>query len=150
MNFYAIAIHLQKEIVELEWSSVDWIMIGLAGNIVIISSTVAVSRNKLHAFQCMYTQLFTGPLSLTAHISLTCKSLKPDYPWQAVEFLIGQASSSYSCVIPVTSGSYCCDNTVILVEGNQRDLTDTQIKLFLSAGAVKLICENQRSIFRWL
>lgn len=70
-----------------------------------------------------------------------CKSLKPGYPWQASDYPTGQASSSSFCVIPVTAGSYSCDNIVILVEGNQRDLTDTQTKLFfLSAGALKLIC----------
>lgn len=69
--------------------------------------------------------------SMTAHTALNCKTPKPGYLWQASEYLTGQTSSTYSCVSVQSAGSYCCDNTVILVVGNQKDLTDTQTKCFL-------------------
>lgn len=83
---------------------------------------------KLHDFLSMHTQYYTGTYCIYSSISSTCKTLKPGYPWQASEYLTGQASSTYSCLIPVTAGSYCCDNAVILMEGNRGNLTDTQTK----------------------
>lgn len=100
-----------------------------------ILSSVTAFRNKLHEFLCMCTQC-CGILSLTAHAGSTCKTLKSGNPWQASEYLKGQDSSTYSCVIPVTAGSYCCDKTVILVERNQKDLNDTHTKV------VFFFCQN--------
>lgn len=55
-----------------------------------------------------------------------------------------QASSAYSCVILVTAGSYCSGNTVIRMEGNQRDSNDTRTESCFFAGVVKLIIRSTR------
>lgn len=72
----------------------------------------------LHNFLCISTRYQSDALSLTAHAAST---LKPRYPQQASEYLTGQACSTYSRAVPV-----------ILMEGNQKDLTLTDTKKYFS------------------
>lgn len=140
MNFYVIAIHWKRDSragAEQRRLNYDWL-----------------GRKKCSLFKipelcpgisCTISSACTHSTTLALCHLLYILDSEAWLPLVSLRVSTVQASSAYSCVILVTAGSYCSDNTVIRMEGNQRDSSDTRtVMFFFFAGVAKLISRSTR------